>query len=190
MLGKISGRRRRGWQRMRWLDGITNSMDMCLRKLLVVVKDREAWCAAVHRVAKCSIWLSDWTATTNFDLFRTADSGVQMDWLCRSQVLTYLGIFVFLYLPWWRAVPAFHFLLDLNIQVFFSWRLLLGAEWLGQYLLSLLLCFCVYNCLNSSFPLSLPFSSKMERFLEPEVCVKSKKHFVYIYYSMFLKYPK
>ena len=119
MLGKISGRRRRGWQRMRWLDGITNSMDMCLRKLLVVVKDREAWCAAVHRVAKCSIWLSDWTATTNFDLFRTADSGVQMDWLCRSQVLTYLGIFVFLYLPWWRAVPAFHFLLDLNIQVFF-----------------------------------------------------------------------
>ena len=119
MLGKIEGGRRRGWQRMRWLDGITNSMDMCLRKLLVVVKDREAWCAAVHRVAKCSIWLSDWTATTNFDLFRTADSGVQMDWLCRSQVLTYLGIFVFLYLPWWRAVPAFHFLLDLNIQVFF-----------------------------------------------------------------------
>ena len=70
MLGKIESRRRRGRQRMRWLEGITDSLDMSLSKLQEIVKDRESWCALVHGVTKNWTWFSYWTQSTNMVMLK------------------------------------------------------------------------------------------------------------------------
>ena len=84
MLGKIEGKRRKGWQRMSWLDDITDSMDMNLRKFMETVMETEAWHATVHEVTMSRTWLSNWKATTNAgNVFFIGKKKLMMLQICR-----------------------------------------------------------------------------------------------------------
>ena len=114
MLGKTEGRRRRGRQRMRQLDGISDSMDMSWSQLQEMVKDREAWCAVVHRVSKNQMQLSDWTSPLWYEL-QIIFSSLSLAFWCCGVVIFFLVLFLILIIAFYLKYSSWKSEFD-NIQ--------------------------------------------------------------------------
>ena len=112
MLGKIKDRRRRGWQRMKWLYSITDLMDLNLSKHWEIVKDREVWCAAIHGVSKSQTQLSDWTTTD--DIHFPFSFNIAEIWMCSPINILQM---LLAWWPWWGGCHLLH----VNLMRSLSW---------------------------------------------------------------------